>query len=173
MTSSTRRVACRCRSIWWAHKMTLYVMQGYPASGKSTAAKKIDNAIIICRDEIRLMLHGTYWTGDQAKEREVDIAEGALVSAFTRKGMDVVVDATHIAPGSMVQWERVSQRFKTQVITVRLATPAEVCVQRDAQRAARGERAVGEEPIRKKAKQYPISQWPVAGRLLQASMEET
>ncbi len=147
--------------------MTLYVMQGYPASGKSTAAKKIDNAIIICRDEIRLMLHGTYWTGDQAKEREVDIAEGALVSAFTRKGMDVVVDATHLASNSVVQWERVSTRNKTPLITVRLITPVDVCVERDAARAAQGQRAVGEEPIRKKGKRYPISQWPVAGQLLQ------
>lgn len=79
-------------------ELTLTCMRGYPGSGKSTKAREIaaaTGAVVVCRDDIRKMLHDNYFTGEKEREAEVTIAERAQVSAFLKAGVSVVVDATH------------------------------------------------------------------------------
>ena len=58
----------------------LWAMRGYSAAGKSTRAAEIakeNDAVIVNRDLLRLMLLGSYWTGEKVDEDRVTIAEEA------------------------------------------------------------------------------------------------
>lgn len=85
--------------------MKLLVLQGIPASGKSTYAKQwvSENPkirVIVSRDAIRIML------GDsplKAKDKLVDQIESNLVHMFLKQGYDVCLDATNLSD-KKIQW---------------------------------------------------------------------
>ena len=78
--------------------MKLIILQGIPASGKSTWAKKWmsedpTSRVIINRDSIRRML-GKYWV--PSREKLVDDIEFNSVESALKRGFDVCIDATNL-----------------------------------------------------------------------------
>lgn len=139
---------------------SLTCMRGYSGSGKSTVARKMadfSGAVIVCRDDMRNMLHGTYWSGKAALEEQVTIAEDAQVIALLKAGHDVIVDATHLHAPFLRKWARVASRHGATFTVHDVRTDPETCVQRDWRR----DRSVGEDVIRRQVARYPMGKWPV------------
>lgn len=145
--------------------LTLTAMRGYPASGKSTLARQIADetgAVVVCRDELRNMLHGTYWSGKRELEDQVTIAERAQVKAFLMAGVSVVVDATHLEPSYLRKWAKLSRQLGADFKRVDVPTPPLECVDNDCSRSNRTtpNRYVGADVIKRAAKRHPIEKWP-------------
>ncbi|AGT13075.1 polynucleotide kinase [Mycobacterium phage Crossroads] len=142
---------------------TLWAMRGYPGSGKSTRAREIANetgAVVVCRDDLRMMLHGTYFSGKKELEDEVTVAERAQVSAFLKAGISVVVDATHLEPSYLRKWAKMASMYGAEFKRVDIETPASYCIVNDFKRGEAGDRTVGAEVINRMAKRHPIKNWP-------------
>lgn len=131
---------------------TMYIMRGLPGSGKSTRAAELSKetgAEIVNRDALRMALHGTYWSGDTDKEQEVSFFEKSLVVDNIKNGRSVIIDATHLNPKYLIDWRYLAYKYAVESVVIDVDTDVEECIRRDAARAARGERAVGEEVIRR------------------------
>ncbi|WP_240509124.1 phosphatase domain-containing protein [Streptomyces agglomeratus] len=128
----------------------VHVMTGLPASGKTTAARKLQAEAEgrmrrVNLDDLRAMLdlpvtERRSW----AHEQTVLAVQDAAVRAAVDGGFDVVVDNTHMTP-------HIPKRLKAAVAGLATFTvhdftdvPVEECVRRDAER----EKRVGEEIIR-------------------------
>ncbi|WZB38362.1 polynucleotide kinase [Mycobacterium phage Bazzle] len=143
--------------------LTLTAMRGYPGSGKSTRAREIADAtgaVVVCRDDLRMMLHGTYFSGKKELEDEVTVAERAQVSAFLKAGISVVVDATHLEPSYLRKWAKMASQYGAEFKRVDIETPASYCIVNDFKRGEDGGRTVGAEVINRMAKRHPIKNWP-------------
>lgn len=143
--------------------LTLTAMRGYPASGKSTKAREIaakTGAVVVCRDDLRMMLHGIYFSGKSDLEDEVTVAERAQVHAFLKAGKSVIVDATHLHTPFLRKWAKMSAQYGAAFEVVDVLASPEECINRDNYRLASGGRHVGEDVIRKLAKRNPCRNWP-------------
>ncbi|ASR87113.1 polynucleotide kinase [Mycobacterium phage Krypton555] len=150
--------------------LTLTAMRGYPGSGKSTKAREIADAtgaVVVCRDDLRKMLHGVYFnTGDNHPktpkefEDQVTIAERAAVQAYLKEGVSVVVDATHLEPSYLRKWAKMSAQYGAEFVRVDVPTPAWECIRRDAEYRSGTPKYVGPEVITRMAKRHPIKNWP-------------
>jgi predicted kinase len=131
----------------------LVITRGLPASGKSTWAREwvagdpVGRARVN-RDDLRLNLYGTARPTHQ-QESAIGVAQQAAVSALLVAGRSVVVDDMHLRARYVSAWVAVAAEvgatFAVQDFT---GVPVEECVRRDAERGARGDRAVGAEVIR-------------------------
>lgn len=133
----------------------LWVMRGLSGSGKSTRAREIadeNDAVVVCRDELRKQLLGAYWTGKKVDEERVTIAEQASVLALLKAGVSVVVDATHLHPPYVKKWAKEATRLAVEFEVVDIETDADMCVFRDYQRMLDGGRYVTKEVIAQQAK---------------------
>lgn len=130
----------------------VHVMTGLPASGKTTAARRLqaDSEGRLRRvnlDDLRTMLDvpAPERGRSHAHERTVLDIQDAAVRSAVEGGFDVVVDNTHLTP-------HIPKRLKAAVTGLGASfvvhdftgVPVEECVRRDAAR----ERSVGEEIIR-------------------------
>src|SRR6185503_3876447 len=125
----------------------LWVMRGYSGSGKSTKAREIadaNDAVVVCRDDLRKMLLGQFWTGKKLDEDRVSIAEMAQVEAFLLAGTQVVVDATHLNPKYLRQWAKMATRIGVDFQVVDVHNEVSVCRQNDHARMLAGGRYVGD-----------------------------
>jgi predicted kinase len=141
----------------------LTCMRGYSGSGKSTRAREIakeTGAVVVCRDDLRMMLLGPYWTGKAADEDRVTSAEQAQVLALLSSGTNVVVDATHLNPRYLRGWAKMATKVGADFEVVDVKTLPSICVNRDRGRELSGERFVGEEVIIRQVKQAPMPKWP-------------
>ncbi|QQV92776.1 polynucleotide kinase [Mycobacterium phage OhShagHennessy] len=144
-------------------ELSLTAMRGYPGSGKSTMARQIANelgAVVVSRDELRIMLHDSYWTGKAECEDQVTVAERAMVTALLKNGFSVVLDETNLEPNRLRKWAKLASQFGATFRRYDMAVPVEECIKRDRRRWERGIRSVGEDVIRKMAKRYPMKNWP-------------
>lgn len=126
----------------------IYVLQGLPASGKSTKAKELVEAdktghtIRLNRDLLREMMHfGVY---SKQNERHIMNAEKVLAQSLLVFDFDVVVDDTNLKQKTIDMWKDVASWMKADIEIVRIDTPLEVCIERDSKR----EKPVGEKVIR-------------------------
>jgi predicted kinase len=126
----------------------LVITRGLPASGKSTWARKwVDEdpagRARMNRDDLRLNLYGTARPTHQ-QEAAISTVQQASVRALLAAGRSVVVDDLHLRARYVSGWVELAAEagagFAVQDFT---DVPVEECVRRDAERAARGERAVG------------------------------
>lgn len=119
----------------------LHVMQGLPAAGKTSLARKvIANASRPIRyvglDALRLMLDGqtpTAWWAPSAEESTAR-AQAALVASLLADGYDVLVDGTHVRPDQAALLQTAIAGLRLRVVVHRLDTPADVCITRDRDR---------------------------------------
>lgn len=138
----------------------LTAMRGFPGSGKSALARKLaeeTGAVVVCRDDLRMMLHGTYHSGKRDFEDEVTVAETAQVTAFLRAGKSVIVDACHLEPRYLRKWAKLAAQLGADFERVDVGTPPLVCLKRN---AASTDKPVPEDVIRRMAKRNPIGNWP-------------
>lgn len=131
---------------------TVTLMQGLPASGKSTAALEMVNAPgartrRVNLDDLRRMLDDNDGSKRLGKDHEEVVAatQDSAILAAVDAGFDVIIDNTHLVPRLPNRYKRLlaarDVRFKVRNFT---DVPLEVCIERDRNRAA----AVGEQVIR-------------------------
>lgn len=146
----------------------LTCMRGLPGSGKSSQARKIaqkSDAVVICRDNLRQMLHGTYWSGRRECEDRVTLVEEAQVSALLRAGISTIIDAQHLHTPYLRKWAKLATRLGVDFEVVDVHADTEECKRRAYARWQRPGldfgRYIDPEVIDKQAKRFPVEKWPV------------
>ena len=150
----------------------LILMQGLPASGKTTKAKALlaeyGNAVRINRDSLRAMLHGDLpWSGKKegitkgvAREMVRFLlsprGSGALSSGV------VILDDTNLHPGTVQSWQQLAKECGAASEILRIDTSLDECLRRDALR----ENHVGRHVIMGMALQYGLYPLPRQGFVL-------
>lgn len=130
----------------------VHVMTGLPASGKTTAARALQEASEgrmrrVNLDDLRAMLDRPEAGRGRSHAHEQTVLgiQDAAVRAALDDGFDVVVDNTHLTPHIPKRLKAaVAGRSATFVVHDFTTVPVEECLRRDAAR----ERPVGEEIIR-------------------------
>lgn len=133
-------------------KPKLIALKGLPASGKSTAAKKLTEAGFIRtnKDDIRESLFcGNYKRKD---EKTVIRIRDSIISDALSHRRSVVVDDTNFNPVHIKTFESLAQRYNAdfELDDSFLNVPLDVCIKRDLQRP----KSVGERVIRDMYHQY-------------------
>lgn len=132
--------------------LTVYVTQGLPASGKTTAALDLVRASEarvrrVNLDSLRLMLDdndGSVRHG-RAHEDVVLATQDAAILAAVDAGFDVVIDNTHVVPRLPARYKRLLASRDVEFAVIDCTdVPAEECVRRDSERVG----GVGEQQIR-------------------------
>lgn len=141
----------------------LIVLRGPSGSGKTTVAGELVQSateyangkpvnikmVAISRDEFRAMFNGQR-LGLGRQEQAVTAAQDATVLAVLATGLDVVVHDTNLRDSDIRRFDRLAKQAGAEIHVVDLRdVPMDECIRRDAIRAARGERSVGEDVIRK------------------------
>lgn len=124
----------------------MYIMQGLPASGKSTRAEEIlkrdGNTVRINKDLIRTMLHFDKFTGkNEGLTRD---AARALAKQFLTNGTNVVIDDTNLNPGTLQSWKDLAKELEAKTQMEVMDTSVAECLSRDSMRE---EKRVGEHVI--------------------------
>ncbi|WP_328707619.1 phosphatase domain-containing protein [Streptomyces mesophilus] len=134
-----------------ATKPVVHVMTGLPASGKTTAARKLQEEADgrmrrVNLDDLRVMLDvpSPEQRRSYAHEQTVLEIQDAAVRAAVEGGFDVVVDNTHLTPNIPKRLKAAVAGKGTFVVHDFTDVPLEECIRRDAGRP----REVGEEIIR-------------------------
>jgi predicted kinase len=129
--------------------MKMIILQGLPASGKSTYAKKLaykdpHNTVIVNRDSIRASL-GKYWV--PSRERLVDDIEHLMIISALDRDYDVIIDAVNLNPKTLRKFEDYSKTYKATIEYKHFETPLWKCILRDFKRGLFG-RKVGHKVIK-------------------------
>lgn len=111
----------------------MYILQGPPASGKSTKAweiygRDVENSVIVNRDAIR-RARGDYWVPSQ--EKFITDVERFMAEAALERGYNVIIDATNLNPHNLLFWEVLAAGHNAEVEKIRCETPYDVCVAQD------------------------------------------
>lgn len=147
---------------------TLTIMRGYPASGKTTLAKKwvaekqTDNVprARVSRDDLRETLFAGRGVLDYAQEEHITAIQQDTVRKLLKRGYDVVVDDLNLRRKYAVAWADVAKQQGADFEVWDVETNVDTCVRRDFGRRLRGERIVGMDVIRDIAAKFPIGRWP-------------
>lgn len=128
----------------------LIILQGLPASGKSTYAKKLvnenpNNTVIVNRDSIREGL-GKYWV--PSREKLVSSIEDFSIIEALKLNYNVIVDATNLNPKTLSKFELYKNNFSLELIYKHFETPFWKCVFRDWKRGLFEKRKVGYKVIK-------------------------
>ena len=122
----------------------IIVLQGPPASGKSTWARETAKAgtpyVIVNRDSIR-EARGEYWIPDQ-EEYISDMEEYGVRSAIKR-GLIPIIDATNLNPKTIEKWESLTKELNCEIEYKKFYVPFKEALERDSKR----ERSVGKKVL--------------------------
>lgn len=126
---------------------TIIVMQGPPASGKSTFAKELYNSnpekyIIVCRDSIRES-RGQYCVPSQ--EDFITAVEEFEVIEALKRGFTPIVDATNLNPKTIVKWNKLAKDNDAKIEYKAFYVPFKTALERDSKRV----RPVGEKVLKR------------------------
>ena len=126
--------------------MTLTMLKGLPASGKSTLCKEWQkenrNLVRVNKDTLREMLHDSFW--DKDNEAQVLRIRDLIVRDALSFGRDVVVDDTGFAPKHQDTLSALAKTAGAEFKVHFVDTPIEECIKRDLKRP----NSVGEGIIR-------------------------
>jgi len=105
----------------------LYIMVGFPGSGKTTYAKELP-AVRVCSDDLMDMAFG----GEFAEERFYLVMEWLelMVSDLLAQEMDVVVDQCNTSAAERYRWISIAKRYDCPVKAVFIHTLWDECVRR-------------------------------------------
>jgi predicted kinase len=122
----------------------IHFLMGLPASGKTTLAKDLvkDGAKRVSKDDLRAMMNN----GEYTPELEmfvIDIRD-AIIERAVEMGHDIVVDDTNLNPMHSDAIRHIASYSGAWIDIVKMDTPLEECIKRDAAR----ENPVGEDVIR-------------------------
>lgn len=133
---------------------TLTITRGLPGSGKSTwaraeAARSNGNVVRVNRDDIRMEVLGSYWTGKSEDEDAVTVVQQGRIRAALSQGKDVIIDDTCLNPRVVSSWRGIAEEFegKVQFAAKDFPVSPEECIRRDKARMASGERGTGPDVI--------------------------
>ena len=115
---------------------TIHLMQGLPASGKSTYVREnfTNGELVVSRDNIRKMFGATGKTVlDADDEKRVTEAQMGLVRDAITRGVDVVIDDTNLN----ANFTRAYYKLGVNVIPHVMGTSVDECVRRNALREDR------------------------------------
>lgn len=136
----------------------IIIMQGLPASGKSTKAKEIiqevGNAVRVNRDLLRKMLHFDKWNGHN--EAITTLVQRTIVNellANTQKS--VIIDDTNLNPKVLNFWVEYAKTRNLSYEIVAMTTPIEECIHRDWLR----QDGVGRDVIINMARKFGLYKW--------------
>lgn len=123
----------------------LLILQGIPASGKSTFAKQwveesSKTRIIVNRDSIRRGL-GVYWI--PSREDLVSDIEYSIVNCGMEHDYDICLDSTNLNPNYLNQWLILADNYGYEVEYKQFGISLEEALERDKNR----EFPVGEKVI--------------------------
>lgn len=113
----------------------LMVLQGLPASGKTTHARELveqGNWVRVNKDDLRKMMDN----GDYSKSNEkrvLRIRDQIIIDALAN-GKNVVVDDTNLAPYHIERFQELAQKHGAKLHFRFFDTDVEECIRRNAQR---------------------------------------
>lgn len=118
-------------------KLKIIIMQGCPASGKSTEAKKIYDSnpkkyVIVCRDSIRES-RGNYWVPDQ--EEYISDIEEFEIRAALKRNLIPIIDAVNLNPKTLAKWEGIASEFNAEIEYKPIYVPYKTALERDGKRS--------------------------------------
>ena len=129
----------------------LLILQGAPASGKSTFARQLAHEdksyVIVNRDSIRNS-RGDYWIPSQ-EDYITSIEEFSIKNALGR-GYNVIVDATSLNPITINKWKVIADEFNAEIEFKMFEISFEDAVARDKLR----DNSVGEKVIKEFFRKY-------------------
>lgn len=131
--------------------MKLLMLQGLPASGKSTFAKA-QSAIRVNKDAIREELKASGWTWSRENEKQVlDIRDSRIIEAI-KGGKDVISDDTNFGRDHKVKLRGIAESLGATFGVLRFDVPLQECLTRNASRT--GSARVPDDVILKMYKTY-------------------
>ena len=129
----------------------LLILQGAPASGKSTFARQLAHEdksyVIVNRDSIRNS-RGDYWIPSQ-EDYITSIEEFSIKNALGR-GYNVIVDATNLNPITINKWKVIADEFNAEIEFKMFEISFEDAIARDKLR----DNSVGEKVIKEFFRKY-------------------
>lgn len=123
----------------------ILVLQGVPASGKSTWAKEFIKGkkdwVIVSRDNIREST-GEYWVPE--RENYITELEEYAIESALKNNLNVVIDATNLNPKTTSKWINLANKEKVEIEFKMFKISYKEALERDTNR----ERPVGKKVIR-------------------------
>lgn len=123
----------------------ILVLQGPPASGKSTWARAVvkdrTDWVIVNRDSLREG-RGEYWIPSQ-EDYISDLEEFSVRTAIKRE-YNVIIDATNLNPKTQEKWRKIATETKSSIEFKEFYIPFKEALERDKNR----ERSVGEKVLK-------------------------
>jgi predicted kinase len=114
--------------------MKVLILQGLPASGKSTIAKQLveEGYVRTNKDELRAMMYGSAFS--KRSEKMVCAIRDKIINTALKAGGDVVIDDTNFNPKHVAQIKNIARNYGAEVEVRLIDTPVEVCIERNAKR---------------------------------------
>jgi predicted kinase len=138
--------------------MKLIILQGLPASGKSTYRKQLlaENPQLryVNKDELRAQF-------PDENEEKIHHRHQALLEEYLKAGFDVIVDNTNYNTRTLNEYKAIAQRTGSEWELIPFDTSWQECVRRDEIRRKNGERYVGRSVIIGFAMRYGLYNEPV------------
>lgn len=130
--------------------MDFYIMVGISGSGKSTAARKLQEdtgAVVVSRDDIRMSLFGKAF-GAGVDENLVSQVEFSTLDETLSSGYSVISDNTHINMKAIAEKIEVAEKYGARPTIVFVDTALEQALKNNRSRGASGGRFVPESVIK-------------------------
>jgi predicted kinase len=129
------------------------ILQGLPASGKSSFAKELllkepGKWVRTNKDLLREMCHASYWT--KSNEKFILQIRDAIILEALEAGKHVIIDDTNFGKNIDRIKELVKGKARVEINRTFLQVPVEECIKRDLERP----RSVGKDTILQMYKQY-------------------
>jgi len=136
-------------------KNKILVLQGVPASGKSTFARELaakdKSYVIVSRDEIR-EASGIYWVPE--REDYITSVEDFQVTAALSDGLSVIIDATNLNPKTIDKWRLYANHHDCDIEFKLFEVDWKTALERDTKREKEGKRAVGKKVLERFFRKY-------------------
>ena len=151
--------------------LTMTILHGLPASGKSTWARDHvdDRTIIVNVDGIRRSMTGTllrwYSVGNRNDRETIAItAAHTIAETALRNGLSVIIDMQNLNGRTVAQWTRIAEMHHANVVLVMFDAPLSDILRRNAERPE--DDRVPEGYIRRQAERYGLGRSLVCGELV-------
>ena len=131
--------------------LKILVLQGVPASGKSTFARSLvlkdKSYVIVSRDAIR-EARGDYWIPEH-EDYISDIEEFEIRSAI-KHGLNPIIDATNLNPKTIAKWKNLAEELNVNIEFKMFEIDFATALERDSKR----ERSVGKKVLERFFRDY-------------------